>query len=141
MQIDTYEVEIIDDPLSRALAADTALGEAEHIVEFLKILRSSAMRDHARRVGGQRAAEDLNMNRSSMYRAIRKGISTLAVERNEEYWQRQAVALNGRLVANGMKKNQVNTWWNMTVQKGLGNRTPMQAWNAGDRDAVLALVP
>lgn len=141
MQIDTREVELIDNPLDRALAADALLGDAERMVEYLKVLRSSAMRDHARQVGGYQAAEDLNMNRSSMYRAIRKGVSSVAVERDEDYWHRQATALDQRLLTNRTKKIDVHIWWNLQVQSGLGNRTPMQAWSAGDREAVLALVP
>jgi hypothetical protein len=141
MEIDTRDVELIDNPLHRALTAEVLLGHAERMVEYLKVLRSSAMRDHARQVGGYQAAEDLNMNRSSMYRAIRKGVSSVAVERDDAYWQRQAAALDQRLVTNGTKKIAVHIWWNLQVQSGLGNRTPMQAWNAGDREAVLALVP
>jgi DNA-binding phage protein len=141
MKIDTREVEDITESLHRALAADTMLSAAERLVEHLKEVRAAAMRAYAREVGGVKAAEDLGMNRTSMYRAIRTGVSSAVVERDEPYWQRQAQALNGRLREQGKTREAVDTWWNTTILPALNYRTPMQAWNAGDRDAVLALIP
>jgi DNA-binding phage protein len=141
MKIDTREVEDITESLHRALAADTMLSAAERLVEHLKEVRAAAMRAYAREVGGAKAAEDLGMNRTSMYRAIRTGVSSAVVERDEPYWQRQAQALNGRLREQGKTREAVDTWWNTTILPALNYRTPMQAWNAGDRDAVLALIP
>jgi hypothetical protein len=141
VKIDTQEVEDITEPLHRALAADTMLSAAERLVEHLKEIRASAMRSHARDVGGVQAADDLKMNRTSMYRAIRTGVSSAVVERDEPYWQRQAQALNGRLRDQGKTREGVDTWWNATILPALNYRTPMQAWNVGDREAVLALVP
>jgi hypothetical protein len=141
VRIDTQEVEDITEPLHRALAADTMLSAAERLVEHLKEIRASAMRAHARDVGGVKAADDLNMNRTSMYRAIRTGVSSAVVERDEPYWQRQAMALNGRLREQGKTREEVDTWWNSTILPALNYRTPMQAWNVGDREAVLALIP
>jgi hypothetical protein len=140
LKIDTQEVEEITDPLERALVADTMLSAAERLVEHLKELRAAAMRSHAHDVGGFKAADDLNMNRTSMYRAIRTGVSSAVIERDEPYWQRQAQALNGRLRELGRTREGVDTWWNLTRQPALGQRTPLQAWIAGDREAVLALV-
>ena len=141
MKIDTREVEDITESLHRALAADTMLSAAERLVEHLKEVRATAMRAYAREVGGVKAAEDLGMNRTSMYRAIRTGVSSAVVERDEPYWQRQAQALNGRLREQGKTREGVDTWWNTTILPALNYRTPMKAWNAGDRDAVLALIP
>jgi len=141
MKIDTLEVEEMKDPLAQALKADEMLSTAERIVEHLKEIRGAAMRMHARSVGGFKAAEDLNMNRTSMYRAIRAGVSCAVVERDEPYWQKQAQSLNGRLRDLGRTREGVDNWWNLTLQPALGHRTPLQAWIAGDRDAVLALVP
>lgn len=141
MKIDTQEVEDITEPLHRALAAETMLSAAERLVEHLREVRAVAMRSYARDVGGVRAAEDLGMNRTSMYRAIRTGISSAVVERDEPYWQRQAQALNGRLREQGKTPQELNAWWNSTILPTLNYRTPTQAWNAGDRDAVLALIP
>jgi hypothetical protein len=141
VKIDTQEVEDITEPLHRALAADTMLSAAERLVEHLKEIRASAMRAHARDVGGVKAADDLNMNRTSMYRAIRTGVSSAVVERDEPYWQRQAMDLNGRLREQGKTREEVDTWWNSTILPALNYRTPMQAWNVGDREAVLALIP
>jgi hypothetical protein len=140
MKIDTREVEDITEPLHRALAADTMLVAAERLIEHLKEIRAAAMRAHARDVGGVQAADDLNMNRTSMYRAIRTGVSSGVIERDEPYWQRQAQALNGRLREQGKTLEGVNTWWNSTIIPALNYRTPMQAWNAGDREDVLGLV-
>jgi hypothetical protein len=140
LRIDTKEVEEIGDPLDRALAADTMLSLAERLVEHLKELRAAAMRSYARNVGGIKAADDLNMNRTSMYRAIRTGVSSAVIERDEPHWQRQAQALNGRLRQQGKTRDGVDNWWNLTIQPALSHRTPLQAWNAGDREAVLALV-
>lgn len=139
--LNTVEVEGIVEPLERALAIDEMLGDAERIVEYLKALRATAMREHAHNVGGHRAAEDLNVSRASMYRAIRKGVSSDQLERDEPYWQREAQALNDRLLRNGKTLEGVNVWWNLTIQPILGGRTPLQAWLAGDRESVLALVP
>jgi hypothetical protein len=141
LKIDTQEVEEITEPLHRALAADTMLSAAERLVEHLKEIRACAMRSHARDVGGVKAAEDLKMNRTSMYRAIRTGVSSAILERDEPYWQRQAQALNGRLREQGKTLEGVDTWWNLTILPALNYRTPMQAWNTGDREAVIALVP
>jgi hypothetical protein len=141
LKIDTQEVEDIKEPLHRALAADTMLSSAERMVEHLKEVRASAMRSHARDVGGVKAAEDLKMNRTSMYRAIRTGLSSAVVERDEPYWQRQAQALNGRLREQGKTREGIDTWWNSTILPALNYRTPRQAWNAGDREAVTSLVP
>jgi len=141
LKIDTQEVEEITDPLKRALAADTMLSVAEGMVKHLKGLRAAAMREHARNVGGLKAADDLNFNRTSMYRAIRAGVSSAAVERDEDYWQRQAQVLNDRLREHGRTSEGVDIWWNLTRQPALGQRTPLQAWIAGEREAVLALVP
>jgi hypothetical protein len=141
LKIDTQEVEDFTDPLERALAADTMLSAAERLVEHVKELRAAAKRSYARDVGGLKAAADLNMNRTSMYRAIRTGVSSAVIERDEPHWQRQAQALNGRLRQQGKTREGVDTWWNLTIQPALGHRTPLQAWNAGDREAVLALVP
>lgn len=141
MKIDTCDVERIAEPLERALAVDTVLSEAERLVEYLKALRATAMREHAHNVGGHRAADDLNLSRSSMYRAIRKGVSSEYLERDDPYWQRQASSLNERLIRRGKSREGVNVWWNLTIQPALGGRTPLQAWIAGEREAVLALVP
>jgi hypothetical protein len=141
MKIDTQEVEKITEPLHRALAADTMLSAAERLIDHLKEVRAVAMRSHARDVGGFKAAEDCGMNRTSMYRAIRTGVSSAVVERDEPLWQRQAQALNGRLREQGKTREEVDTWWNSTILQALNYRTPMQAWNVGDREAVLALVP
>ena len=83
LRIDTHEVEEIEEPLHRALAADTMLSAAERLVEHLKEVRAAAMRSYAREVGGFKAAEDLGMNRTSMYRAIRTGVSSAIVEHDE----------------------------------------------------------
>ena len=141
MNIDTREVEQIADPLERAQAADTLLATAELIVKHLKKLRADAMSTHARAVGGYKAANDLNMNRTSMYRAIRTSVSVDVIEHDESYWQRQAAALNVRLRGRDKTKEGIDVWWNLTRQPALGQRTPLQAWIAGDREAVLALVP
>ena len=141
MKIDTQEVEEVTDPLERALAADKMLSAAELLVEHLKELRAAAMRLHARNVGGFKAADDLNMNRTSMYRAIRTGVSSAVLESDEPYWQRQAQALNGRLRELGRTREGVDIWWNLTRHPALGHRTPSQAWVAGDREAVIALIP
>ncbi|MGC2485258.1 MAG: hypothetical protein WA359_03325 [Acidimicrobiales bacterium] len=141
MKIDTQDVEEIAEPLHRALAADTMLSAAERLTEHLKEVRAVAMRAYARDVGGMKAADDLGMNRTSMYRAIRTGISSAVVERDEPYWQRQAQALNGRLREQGTTRDGVDTWWNSTILAALNYRTPMQAWTGGEREAVLALVP
>jgi len=117
------------------------LSATERLVEHLKELRAAAMRSYARDVGGFKAADDLNMNRTSMYRAIRTGVSSAVIQRDEPHWQRQAQALNGRLRQQGKTRDGVDTWWNLTIQPALSHRTPLQAWNAGDREAVLALVP
>jgi hypothetical protein len=141
LKIDTQEVEEITDPLERALAADSMLSIAERLVEHLQELRAAAMRSYARDVGGFKAANDLNINRTSMYRAIRTGVSSAIIERDEPYWQRQAAALNGRLRQQGKTREGVNNWWNLTIMPELGFRTPLLTWNAGNREAVLALVP
>ena len=140
MRVDTQNVEEMKNPLERALAADTLLSMAERLVEHLKELRAAAMRSYAHDVGGLKAAKDLNMNRTSMYRAIRTSVSSAVIDRDEPYWQRQAQALNGRLRQGGRTREGVDTWWNLTIQPALGHRTPLQAWNNGDRQAVLALV-
>lgn len=139
MNIDTQSVEDIADPLQRALAAGTMLSKAERIVEHLKELRGAAMRTYARNVGGHKAANDLNLNRTSMYRAVRSGVSSAVIEHDDAYWQRQAMALNGRLREEGKTLEGVNNWWLLTILDELGHRTPMQAWAAGDREAVLVL--
>ena len=141
MKIDTSEAEGIAEPLERALAVDGMLTGAERLVEYLKALRATAMREHAHNVGGHQAADDLNLSRASMYRAIRKGVSSEQLEREEPFWQRQAQALNDRLLQRGKTRDAINVWWNLTIQPALGGRTPLQAWIAGDRESVLALVP
>ena len=125
MNIDTREVEQIADPLERAQAADTLLATAELMVKHLKKLRADAMSTHARAVGGYKAAND----------------SVDVIEHDESYWQRQAAALNVRLRGRDKTKEGIDVWWNLTRQPALGQRTPLQAWIAGDREAVLALVP
>jgi hypothetical protein len=141
MNVDTNEAERIVEPLDRALALDQVLSAAEHLVEYVKALRATAMREHAHNVGGNKAAEDLNMSRASMYRAIRKGVSSERIERDDPFWQGQAQSLNDRLLQRGKTREGVNVWWNLTIQPALGGRTPLQAWIAGDREAVLDLVP
>lgn len=140
MRIDTQEVEELKEPLHRALAADTMLSAAERLVEQLKEIRAAAMRSYARDVGGSKAAEDLGMNRTSMYRAIRTGVSSAVIEHDEPFWQGQAQAVNGRLREQGKARDEVETWWNSTILPALNYRTPMQAWSAGDREKVVALV-
>jgi hypothetical protein len=76
-----------------------------------------------------------------MYRAIRTSVSVDVIEHDESYWQRQAAALNVRLRGRDKTKEGIDVWWNLTRQPALGQRTPLQAWIAGDREAVLALVP
>ena len=95
------------------------------------------MRSYARDVGGFRAADDLGMNRTSMYRAIRTGISSAIIEHDEPSWQRQAQVVNGHLREQGKTREEVDTWWNSTILPALNYRTPMQAWKAGDREAVV----
>jgi hypothetical protein len=141
MKIDTMEVEQVAEPLERALALDDLLAGAERLVEYLKALRATAIREHAHNVGGQQAAADLNVSRASMYRAIRRGVSSDQLERDEPFWQRQAQSLNERLQRNGRTPEGINVWWNLTIQPKLGGRTPLQAWLGGDRESVLALVP
>jgi len=140
MKLDTMEVEQVADPLERALAIDETLAEAERLVEYLKALRATAMREHAHNVGGNQAAKDLNLSRASMYRAIRRGVSSDQLDHDEPHWQQEAQALNERLQRNGKTREGINVWWNLTIQPRLGGRTPLQAWLAGDRDSVLALV-
>lgn len=141
MKIDTTEVEQVAEPLERALAIDDLLAEAERVVEYLKALRATAIREHAHNVGGHQAAADLNVSRASMYRAIRRGVSSEQLDRDDPYWQGQAQALNDRLRGKGKTPEGINVWWNLTIQPKLGGRTPLQAWIGGDRDSVLALVP
>jgi hypothetical protein len=76
-----------------------------------------------------------------MYRAIRKGTSSEATESDDMHWHRQALTLNDGLRKQGKTPEGINVSWNSTIQPGLGNRTPMQAWSARDYYAVLALVP
>lgn len=140
MQIDTDDVERIRDPLDRSLAADTMLAEVQRKIDYLKEVRAAAMRELVRKVGGFQAADALNISRASMYRAISKGVSSEAVERDDMHWHRQALVINDRLRKQGKTKEGINIWWNATIQPGLDDRTPMQAWSAGDYDAVLALV-
>ena len=140
MKIDTSEIERIAEPLERALAVDGMLSGAVRLVEYLKALRATAMREHAHNVGGHRAADDLNLSRASMYRAIRRGVSSEQLERDEPSWQRQAQALNDRLRQRGKTHEGINVWWNLTIQPALGGRTPLQAWIAGDRESVLDLL-
>ena len=141
MNIDTHEVESIADPLQRALAADKLLSLAERIVEHIREVRGAAMRTYARTVGGEQAARDLKLNRTSMYRTVRTGVSPAIVEHDDVYWQQQAIALNGRLRARDFTREGINVWWLNTLRNELNYRTPMQAWSAGDREAVIALVP
>ncbi len=98
------------------------------------------MRSYAREVGGFKAAEDLGMNRTSMYRAIRTGVSSAIVEHDEPYWQRQAQAVNGRLREQGKTREEIETWWNSTILPALNYRTPIQVWSTGDRETVVTQV-
>ena len=141
MLIDTDDVEAVGDPLKRAQAADDQLAEAERLVEYLKELRAEGMRAYARQVGGFKAAADLNMNRASMYRAIRRGISSGAAERDEMYWHMQAKALEARLRKQGMTADEIRNWWYAPVRPELGQRTAIEAWRIGMYEAVIALVP
>jgi hypothetical protein len=141
MRIDTDDVEQIGDSLQRSLAADEMMAEAERIIVYLKELRAEAMRAHARKVGGFQAANDLKMNRASMYRAIRKGVSSAKVERDDMYWNLQAKALDARLRKQGKTQEGIRVWWYSTRHPQLGQRTAAEAWNAGDKEAVIALVP
>src|ERR1700749_2915075 len=65
-----------------------------------------------------------------MYRAIRKGISSEATERDAMHRRHQALTLNDGLRKQAKTPEGINVWWNSTIQPGLGNRTPMQAWSA-----------
>ena len=54
--------------------------------------------------------------------------------------QRRARAINVLLEQIGVSKGLQNEWWNLTAWPELGDRTPTQAWLAGDHEAVRELV-
>ncbi|TMM19144.1 MAG: hypothetical protein E6G01_02520 [Actinobacteria bacterium] len=57
-----------------------------------------------------------------------------------EELHRQAAALNHLLGEIGLSTSEQTTWWNLLAQPELRDRTPTQAWLAGDTAAVKALV-
>jgi len=54
--------------------------------------------------------------------------------------QRQAAALNHLLGEIGLTTPEQTRWWNLVAYPELGDRTPTQAWLAGDIEGVTALV-
>jgi len=54
--------------------------------------------------------------------------------------QRQAAALNHLLGEIGLATPEQTRWWNFVTYPELGDRTPTQAWLAGDIENVTALV-
>ena len=54
--------------------------------------------------------------------------------------QRKAAAINYLLGQIGLSNGRETEWWNHRRYPELGDRTPTQAWLAGDEDAVRALV-
>lgn len=127
--------------LQRALLADTFMEQANEFHEQCKRIRLAAIRALVNEVGGFRASELLEMHRTSLYRALRKGVSAGVIEQDDAHWQRQAQKLNARLRAQGKTTQAINAWWNETFLPDLGGRSPLQAWNAGEHEAVMALVP
>lgn len=141
LNIDTDKLEEQADVLERLFSADTYLAEVARMEEELKRVRAEALRQLVNTVGGARAADLTNLNRASLYRAIRKGVSSDEIERDDAYWHQQAQRLNASLRRLGWSSDQVNHWWNDQGQRALGGRTPLQAWTAGDQQEVLKLVP
>jgi hypothetical protein len=54
--------------------------------------------------------------------------------------RRVAAGINEILKALGRRPEDIDGWWNSTPFSELGNRTPTQAWLAGDYEAVRDLI-
>ena len=54
--------------------------------------------------------------------------------------QRKAAAINYLLGQIGLSNGRETEWWNHQSYPELGNRTPTQAWLAGDEEGVRQLV-
>ena len=54
--------------------------------------------------------------------------------------QRQAAAINYLLGQIGLSDGRTTEWWNHQSYPELGDRTPTEAWLAGDEDGVRKLV-
>jgi len=68
-------------------------------------------------------------------------MATAASDMENDYESlRRASAVNELLRQIGLSSGGATDWWNFAAYKDLGNRTPTQAWLAGDEDAVRALV-
>jgi hypothetical protein len=140
MKLDTDEVRSITNPLEQALAADTAMDDARQAMSELSEIRIGAIRKLVNTLGGAVTADALNVARPTLYRALRAGVSSDELDRDEVYWQREAQRLNAQLRKTGRNAQQINAWWNLTTFAELGNRTPMKAWSDGDRVEVLRLM-
>lgn len=140
MKLDSDDVRSIVNPLERAVAADAAMNSARDLMSELSEIRVGAIRQLVRTIGGAAAADALDVARPTLYRAMRAGVSSEELDRDEVYWQREAQVLNAKLRRTGRNPQQLNAWWNLTPHPLLGNRTPMQAWSAGDRVEVLRLM-
>lgn len=53
---------------------------------------------------------------------------------------RRAAGINNLLENIGLSQGEVTEWWNHRSYRELGDRTPTQAWLAGDEQAVRALI-
>ncbi|MGD0592648.1 MAG: hypothetical protein ABSB54_03080 [Acidimicrobiales bacterium] len=53
---------------------------------------------------------------------------------------RRAAAVNDLLNQIGLSDGRKTEWWNFSAYHELGDRTPTQAWLAGDHEAVRRLV-
>ena len=64
---------------------------------------------------------------------------TIAPENGHES-ERKAAAINYLLGQIGLSNGRETEWWNHQAYPELGDRTPTQAWLAGDEEAVRKLV-
>jgi hypothetical protein len=71
---------------------------------------------------------------------LRRPLMTTTASENGYESQRKAAAINYLLGQIGLSKGRETEWWNHRSYPELGNRTPTQAWLAGDEDGVRKLV-
>jgi hypothetical protein len=71
---------------------------------------------------------------------VREVLRMTTAPENDYEAQRKATAIDDLLARIGVSDANATAWWNHHAYPELGGRTPTQAWLAGDRDAVRALV-
>jgi predicted DNA-binding transcriptional regulator AlpA len=120
----------------RRVPVSDLVGAAE-IAERLGVGKSTVVHDWRRRYEDfPQPVAELSAGMVWAWTDVEKWALARSIGSPREPDPRRAVKINHRLGSLGMNPTEVTHWWSHEATESLGNRTPLQAWQRGEYEAV-----